>query len=136
MKERVPIREGLFRLNEEGKLVLLGAKCTECGQISFPRREFCTVCLCQEQEEVELSRVGELHTYSILRVGDNHFNAPHPIGMVNLPERVRVTAPLVYRGQEDYAIGQQVEVVPDDLWEEEDKIVTGYRFKVVEGDAQ
>lgn len=135
MKERVPIREGLFRETEDG-IVLLGAKCVKCGQISFPKRNLCTNCFCEEQEEVELSRRGELHTFSILRVGDNHFNAPHPIGMVNLPERVRVTAPLVYRPEEDYAIGQAVEIVPDDLWEEEDKIVTGYRFRVVEEDAK
>ena len=131
MKERVPIREGLFRAKEDG-IVLLAAKCSECGHISFPKRDFCIKCLCEKQEEVELSSVGELHTYSILRVGDNHFDAPHPIGMVNLPERVRVTAPLVYRETEDYAIGQKVKLVADDLWEEEDRIVTGYRFKVVE----
>lgn len=130
MKERVPIREGLFRETEDG-ITLLGAKCVKCGHISFPKRDFCTDCLCEEMEEVELSRQGELHTYSILRVGDNHYNAPHPIGMVNLPERVRVTAPLVYR-EEGYEIGQRMELVADDLWEEEDKIVTGYRFRVVE----
>lgn len=134
MKKRIPIRENLFRETGDGKLVLLGAKCVKCGQISFPKRAFCTKCLCTEQEEVELSRRGELHTFSILRVGDNHFSAPHPIGMVNLPERVRVTAPLVYRESEDYAIGQAVEIVPDDLWEEADTIVTGYRFRVVEED--
>lgn len=131
MKDRVPIREGLFRTDETG-ITLLGARCTRCGNISFPKRDFCTVCLCEDQEEVALSREGELHTFSILRVGDNHFNAPHPIGMINLPERVRVTAPLVYRPAEDYAIGQRVRIVPDDLWEEEDRIVTGYRFAVVE----
>lgn len=130
MKNRVPIREGLFRKDEEG-ICLLGAKCTRCGLTSFPKREFCTACLCSEMEEVELSREGELHTYSILRVGDEHFDAPHPIGMVNLPERVRVTAPLVYREQ-GYEIGQRMELVADDLWEEEDRIITGYRFRVVE----
>lgn len=134
MKERVPIRENLFCIKEDGSLVLLGAKCSRCGQISFPKREFCTACLCREMEEVELSQEGELHTWSILRVSDNHFNAPHPIGMINLPERVRITAPLVYREDEQYAIGQKVRVVPDDLWEEEDKIVTGYRFQVEEGE--
>lgn len=134
MKDRIPIREGLFR-EQDGGIVLLGAKCTRCGQISFPKREFCTGCLCEEMEEVPLSRRGELHTFTILRVGDNHFDAPHPIGMVNLPERVRITAPLVPR-EAGYEIGQPVELVADDLWEEEDKIVTGYRFKVVEDDAQ
>ncbi len=134
MKNRVPIRENLFRVDEAGDIELLGAQCTRCGQILFPRRELCTQCLCEELEEVPLSRRGELHTFSILRVSDNHFQAPHPIGMVNLPERVRITAPLVYRPEEDYAIGQQVEVVFDELWEEEDKIVTGYRFRVVEED--
>lgn len=131
MKDRVPIREGLFRTDETG-ITLLGARCTRCGHISFPKRDFCTVCLGEEQEELPLSREGELHTFSILRVGDNHFSAPHPIGMVNLPERVRVTAPLVYRPAEDYAIGQKVRIVPDELWEEEDRVVTGYRFAVAE----
>ncbi len=132
VKERVPIREGLFRTNREGEIVLIGAKCCKCGTISFPGREFCTKCLGTEHEEIELSRTGELHTFSILRVSDKHFKAPHPIGMINLPEKVRVTAPLVYREGEDYAIGQLVEVVSDDLWEEEDRIVTGYRFRVIE----
>ena len=132
MKERVPIRENLFRTKEDGSLVLLGGKCRQCGQVSFPRREFCTACLCREQDEVELSQEGELHTWTILRVSDNHFTAPHPIGMINLPERVRVTAPLVRREDEHYSIGQKMRVIPDDLWEEEDRIVTGYRFQAVE----
>ena len=136
MKERVPIRENLFRDKADGSIVLLAAKCPKCGQITFPKRAFCTKCLCEEQEEVELSQQGELHTFSILRVGDNHFDAPHAIGMVNLPERVRVTAPLVYRSEEDYRIGQRVRLVADDLWEEADKVVTGYRFQVIEEDAQ
>ena len=134
MKNRIPIREGLFREEDSG-ITLLGSRCTQCGQIAFPKREFCTACLCEEMEEVNLSRRGDLHTFTVLRVGDNHFDAPHPIGMVNLPERVRVTAPLVPR-ETGYEIGQTMELVADDLWEEEDKIVTGYRFKVVEDDAK
>lgn len=133
MKNRVPIREGLFRETEQ-VIVLLGARCKHCGNVVFPKRDFCISCLSQELDEVELSRQGELHTFSILRVGDEHFAAPHPLGEIDLPERVRVTAPLVYRPEEDYAIGQTVELVADDLWEEEDRIVTGYRFKVVEGE--
>ncbi len=134
MKQRVPIQENLFREKADG-IVLLGSRCRACGEIAFPQREFCTKCLSTDMEEIELNRRVELHTYSILRVGDNHFDAPHPLGMVNLPERVRVTAPLVYR-EEGYRIGQQMELVPDDLWEEEDKIVTGYRFRVVEEGAE
>ena len=68
-------------------------------------------------------------------MGDNHFDAPHPLGIIDFQaQKVRITAPLVYQEKEDYAIGQKVEVVPNDLWEEADKIVEGYRFRVIEED--
>ena len=129
--DKIPIRENLFR-EENGEIALLAAKCPECGKVMFPKRVFCTQCLNDAMEEIELSRCGTLYTYTILRVGEEHYDPPHPLGIIDFPlERVRVTAPLVWR-EEGYEIGQTMEVVPDVLWEEEERAVTGYRFRVVD----
>jgi len=59
------------------------------------------------------------------------FISPYAIGYVDMPEGVRVFAPLKAEEGKPFKIGMEMEVVIDELWQEEDRRIVGYKFKPV-----
>jgi uncharacterized protein len=129
MPENILFRKDLFK-EKNGSYVLVGNKCTKCGRIAFPKATFCVHCLNETMEEFELSSKGTLYSYTITRVPVDKFPVPHAIGIIMLPERVRLTTPLVI-GAGNFKIGTEMEMVITTLWTEADKNVIGYKFKAV-----
>jgi uncharacterized OB-fold protein len=129
VNKKVFIRDDLFKETSEG-IVLVGNKCAECDRAFFPKADFCTSCLSKELEEIILSKRGTLYSYTITRVPVANFPIPHAVGMITLPEKVRLTAPLVI-GEEDFKVGAEMEMIIDTLWTEEDHDIIGYKFKAV-----
>ena len=129
MNKKVFIRDDLFKETSDG-IVLVGSKCAVCERAFFPKADFCTYCLSTEMEEIELSKRGTLYSYTITRVPVPKFPTPHAVGMITLPEKVRLTAPLVI-GEEDFKVGSEMEMEICTLWTEEDCDVVGYKFKAV-----
>ena len=129
VNKKVFIRDDLFKETSDG-IVLVGNKCPACGRAFFPKADFCTQCLNREMEEMVLSKRGKLYSYTITRVPVGRYPIPHAIGMITLPEKVRLTAPLVM-GKEDFRIGAEMEMEITTLWTEEDRDVIGYKFKAV-----
>ncbi len=130
-EDAVPVKEGLF--DETGGGRLLAGKCKACGRIFFPKAPFCFECLEKDMEEVVLSRRGKLYSYSIGRMASTHFPPPYAVGLVDLPEGVRVFAPLMSTVDLTYRIGMEMEVYIDELWKDDGKRVMGYKFKPVKG---
>jgi len=130
MSTRVPVREDLFAETADGP-VLLGSRCGSCGKVQFPKVQSCPDCPSAELTDVPLSRRGRLFTYSIVQMPSTHFRPPYAVGYVDLPEGVRIFAPLEIREDKPFRIGMEValEVVP--LWQEAGKEVVGYKFKLV-----
>jgi len=130
MAERIPVKEGTFEDGPEGG-VLLANKCKACGQMFFPKASPCLTCANEEMEDLKLSRRGILYSYTIGRMPSTHFEPPYAIGYVDMPEGVRVFAPLKMRGEERPSIGMEMHVVIEELWKEGDKEVIGYKFEPV-----
>ncbi len=130
MAERVPIREGTFREEAEGG-VLLANNCASCGQIFFPKAKLCLACLHEELEEAPLSREGKLYSYTIAHMPSSFFAPPHAMGYVDFPEGLRVFAPLKMIDGKPFEVGMDMEVVIEKLWEFEGKELIGYVFKPV-----
>ncbi|MFH0768411.1 MAG: Zn-ribbon domain-containing OB-fold protein [Chloroflexota bacterium] len=130
MPEVVPVREGVFVEDAEGGK-LLGNKCKSCGQLFFPKVQLCYNCFKKDMEEVALSRRGKLYTYTIGHMPASHFQPPYAIGFVDMPEGVRVFAPLKMIENKPFKVGMDMEVVIEELWREDDKQVIGYIFKPV-----
>jgi uncharacterized OB-fold protein len=82
-------------------------------------------------EEVVLSRLGKLYSFTIGRMASTHFQPPYAVGLVDLPEGVRVFAPLKMTEDKPFKVGMDMEVVIEELWQENDKQVIGYKFKPV-----
>ena len=126
-KNKIPIVEGLFKWPSNVPR-LIASRCKRCGVISFPRAPFCNNPDCEKVrenvEEILLSNRGKLFTYTIQRYmppepfryePDN----PYGVGMVDLPEGVRVLGML--STIENLRIGMEVEMTVDRLYEDEEK---------------
>jgi len=75
-----------FARTPEGP-VLVGAKCSECGKVYFPRKTVCTKCFRNDTlEEHPLAKHGEIVTYSVSHMSHIGIPTPYGFGYVYLPE--------------------------------------------------
>ncbi len=130
MAEKVPIRDGAFIDGPDGQ-TLLANKCKSCGQIFFPKVKSCSSCFHEELEDVILSRQGELYSYSTAYMPSSNFKPPHTFGYIDLPEGIRIFAPLKVEDDKNLNMGMEMEVVIEKLWQKDAKEVLGYKFKPV-----
>jgi uncharacterized OB-fold protein len=102
------VRGGLF--TEDG--ALLGSKCTNCGNVLFPRVDSCTYCATEDPAPVELSRRGTLWAWTAVTAPPPgyHGEVPFGIGIVELPEGIRVITRLTESDPSALHAGQSMEV--------------------------
>ncbi len=107
MARSVMVREGLF--SEDG--VLLGSRCSNCGSTLFPRVDSCTYCAAEDPAPVELSRRGTLWSWTAVTAPPPGYAGavPFGIGIVELPEGVRVITRLTESDPAALAAGQAME---------------------------
>ncbi len=136
--KQIPVIEGLFTWSDDGAN-LIGTRCVSCGNYYFPKSISCRNPNCNEKkiEEVPLSRRGKLYTYTI-----QYYEPPPPfkmepfspyaIGLVELPEGVRIIGQLTGCEFEDIKMGMEVETVVEGLYRDEqgNEVVT-WKFKPV-----
>ena len=97
--------------------VLVGSKCSECGQVYFPRKKVCTKCFrddCLDQHP--LAKKGEIVTYSVSHMSHIGIPTPYAFGYVYLPED-NISIFTLFKdwdpAEEKLFIGQQVELCYD-----------------------
>lgn len=107
MSAGVPVAPGLMRIDPPA---LLGGACTACGALRFPRRPFCAVCQSDTIEERELATSGIVYSFTIVRAAPPGYagEAPYAIGLVDLPDGLRVTTTLTADDLGQLAIGDAV----------------------------
>jgi uncharacterized protein len=137
-KPRVPAIEGWF--SSEGEPALTGSRCRSCGTYAFPKEVlFCRNPECDgtEFEEVALTRRGKIWSYTnACYQPPEPYVAPEPyvpfcIAAVELPEEQMVVMGQVVSGVdvEDLSIGQEVELVVDLLYEDDDNQYLVWKWK-------
>jgi uncharacterized OB-fold protein len=134
-KKQVPIKEGLFEWAEDGPR-LIGSRCRECGEVTFPANPFCPQCCRETTENIRLSRRGVLYSFTIQRFkppppyrGPEAFT-PYGVGMVELPEGLRVTSVLEESDPERLRVGMKMELVIARFFaDDEGHEVLGYKFR-------
>lgn len=88
-----PFREGLLALEPPR---LLGSRCSACGAATFPARAFCPSCRTGTVEPAELSPIGRVHSFTVVRQAPPGTEVPYTLAWVDLPEdRVRLMAQVV-----------------------------------------
>ncbi len=134
--EQVPVIPGLFTMGPEQKLI--GTKCTSCGTHYFPQALSCSNPLCKDKkvEQCLLSKRGKLWTYTF-----QYYPPPAPfkmdpfvpygVGLIELPEKVRVVGILTETDPQKLKIGMEMELVIDKMYEEGGKDYVTWKFKSV-----
>ncbi len=97
-----------FKYCSEGKL--MSAKCEKCDSLWIPPREICPTCLSSEMTWKEMSRDGELLTYTVVHVPAPSFKgrAPYVVGIVRLTEGPVLSGLVREAEEQDMIIGKHV----------------------------
>lgn len=119
-----------------GRYNLKGTKCENCGEIYFPKRNFCPKCRrasIGKMAEYAVARTGEVFTYSIVYDAPAGCDAikPYAVVMVKTDDGVMITGQLVDVKIEDVAIGMKVRAVLRKLDMDGDAGVIHYGYKFV-----
>lgn len=114
--------------------VLMGSKCTRCGQAFFPRRTVCSSCFQKEvMTDVPLSKRGKINAYTVSSRSHIGLKTPFALGYIDLPENVRIFSLFTECEPFDQLkIGMEMEMITDKLMEDEfgyDVLV--YKFRPV-----
>jgi uncharacterized OB-fold protein len=92
-----------------------GSRCEDCGAVAYPRQRYCRGCGAWDRMvDAPLSARGTLVTWSTIHVAPPRagFEPPYAVGYADLPEGVRLFAPIAVDG-EALAIDQQMELTVD-----------------------
>lgn len=136
---RVPVVEGLFR-EEDGSLTLIGSRCTGCGTMFFPRAYRCNNPECPggSVEDADLGKNGRIHSFTVQHYPPPPpFKAPEPftpfaVGLVELSCGLRVLGMVDSGDPESLKIGDEVEVIGDVMYTNENgEDVTVWKFRPV-----
>jgi len=141
LRERLPIREGLFcgPLSDLDAVRLAGCKCSSCGETSLGTRLICPNCGLDTVQDVSLSDRGTLWSFTVVRHrppgnyrGIEPFS-PFGLGLIELPDGLRVLSP-VDCVIDDLTIGLKLRFKPY-LRAEPDHDVVVFAFEPAEKDA-
>ena len=114
---------------------LEAAKCSGCGEISFPPRLICPKCKAKEFKSVKLNDEGKILTYTIIRVGSEKFSkeTPYAVGIIELNDGVKITAQIADAEVDELKIGQKVKLVLRKIQEDGKSGILCYGYKAVLG---
>jgi uncharacterized OB-fold protein len=110
---RVLVRDGLFT---DDPPALLGSQCDACGAHHFPRHDTCPYCATEGARAVTLSNHGILWSWTAVTAPPPGYRGttPYGMGVVELPEGIRVITRLTESDPAHLESGQPVDlqVVP------------------------
>ncbi|ARJ37916.1 MULTISPECIES: Zn-ribbon domain-containing OB-fold protein [Sporosarcina] len=140
-RKTIPVMDGLWQLETDGKPHLLGSRCEACGEVFFPRKtlNFCMNCHKESLEEITFSGKGRVLMLTKVErqpAGGFYKGAvPYTYGIVQLDEGVNIFSQLI--DEPALSNDERVEMVVVKLYEEEDNDVMTFKFKaeiIREGD--
>ena len=126
--EKILIKDGILVEGPEG-VTLAANRCKSCGRVYFPKSKSCLDCMGNELEDLPLNKRGKLFSYTTPQMPSSHFKPPYAVGFVEMPEGLRILAPLDIIADQPFKIGMEMEVHEDILWTEGEKEYVGFRFR-------
>lgn len=130
--ETVRLVEPNSFFERDGKLYLKAGKCGRCGFSLFPKVNFCPRCGAMEMEDAPVSERGTLYSWttSYMTMGGSDLKPPYALGLIDLPEGIRIGALL---DGTQFEIGDQMQLKIGNIWKDGDgNDVIGYKFAKVE----
>lgn len=126
LKEQIPLREGFWSpaTGERGPR-MIGSRCTNCGELFFPKKlkNFCVHCQHRSLEEVLLSPRGKLVAVTVAHhpPAGGFYRGPMPYayGLVDLDDGIRVLSQLTADDLGSIKTGGDAELVIRPLYQDE-----------------
>lgn len=112
----LPIKEGLFHTPESknDKPYLIGAKCSLCGYVCFPKKDVCVRC-CKNgtMETAKFGPYAKLDSFAVMQVAPPGFVAPYIQGYVVLDDGPKIFTLISGCEPEDNVLqlGEKMELV-------------------------
>jgi uncharacterized protein len=132
MPERLMVRPGLF--TDGATPTLLGSRCAACGAHHFPRHDTCPYCSVEDPAAMELTGPGTLWAWTAITAAPPGYTGeiPYGVGIVELPEGIRIIGRLTESDPAALVFGQAMElrVVPLHADADGNEVVT-YAFSPV-----
>jgi len=115
---------------------LEAGKCTQCGEVVFPKRLVCPQCRNRNFKTIQLSREGKLITYTIIHVGPSKFvdQVPYAVGIVELKEKVKILSQITDCDLDKIKTGMPVRIEFRKISDEGEAGIINYGYKCVPGD--
>jgi uncharacterized OB-fold protein len=70
-------------------------KCNQCGAYTVPPQKVCSNCHSEDMAVVELSRKGEVRSFTVIYTPAEGFDAPYIVALVELEEGPWVTTSVI-----------------------------------------
>jgi uncharacterized OB-fold protein len=105
-----PTIEEFYKFCTQRKL--MAVRCMKCRHLMVPPRTICSQCHSSRVEWAQLGSKGKLVTYTIVYVAPTLFNhmAPYAVGIVEMPEEVRLPSIIRTSRLESLKIGMELEL--------------------------
>lgn len=116
-------------VDSSGFATLIGGRCADCGNETFPRVPVCASCMSENIGPQVMPREGTLYAFSVVHVAAKKWRKPMRVGYVDLPNGARVFTHL--EGAE-LAIGDAVEVDVGIVGDDEDGPIRSFVFRKVQ----
>jgi len=112
---------------------LEAAKCKNCGKVLFPPRLACPSCQSREFEQTHINDRGKVETFTVIRVAPSRFvdQAPYPVAIVDVGDRVRILCQVADCEPEELKIGMPVRLEFRKIQQEGEDGVICYGYKCV-----
>ena len=135
--KEILVGEGLFvrPKSPSEKPHLIGSKCKNCGEVTFPKQPWCANCG-GEAEELLLSSTGRLYSFSnVYNAPPEGYRGPVPYGVGSVEvDGVRVMCYMREWEPEKLKLDMEMELVVDSLFVDDDgNKVIGFWFTPVSG---
>jgi len=127
--KRVAIREDLFTapLDDLNAVHLKGTQCKDCGEVFMGHATGCAHCGSEKMKGIVLDDHGILYTYSVIQYpppgdykGLTDPFTPFVEGLVELPDGIRILAPVLECDPENARINMRVKLKVYDFFKDEE----------------
>ena len=115
-----------FEVQSDGRVVLIGGACRDCGNHAFPRAPVCCVCMSENIAVERMPGFGSVYAFSTVHIGPRKWSKPMCVGYVDLPNGARVFAHLE---RTDLNIGDNVEAFTGVVGEDENGPIETFVFR-------
>lgn len=110
LQNRALVDDTLVKFSDGGLTpFLVGGRCGKCGRITVRVRAICPSCWGENcQSEIALPDTGVLFSYTVIHYAPKGFPAPYAVGLIDLPDGLRVFGRVAWSPDQAPRIGSKV----------------------------